>query len=104
MCFVHERRTNERKLSTVHAGLGLGRLRKVVRVTLEQLIWSCLPVIWVLSCFNNQDTQAGAPSGTGHGLQLSRPCTLQQPFCRECCQPQRTLAAVAQITSGLHTS
>ena len=27
----------------IHAGLGLGRLRKVVGVTLEQLIWSCLP-------------------------------------------------------------
>ena len=41
----------------------LGRLSKVVYATLEQLIWPCLPVIWVLSFFNNQNTQAGAPPG-----------------------------------------
>ena len=29
---------------------------------------------------------SGELSGEEHGLQLSRPCTLQQPFCHECCQ------------------
>ena len=83
----------------MHAGLG--RLRKVVYITLEQLPGPCLPVIWVLSCFNNQNPPAGPLEG--HGIQPSRSCTLQQPFCPECCQPQRTLAAVAQFTSGLQT-
>ena len=36
--------------------------------------------------FQEEPEHSGELSGERHGLQLSHPCTLQQPFCQECCQ------------------
>ena len=86
-------------VSTGH--VGLGRLRKVVYaysgIAHLALSTSALGAV----VLQQPEHSSRELLLEGHGLKLSCPCTLQQPFCRECCQPQRTLAAFTQTTSGL---
>ena len=62
-------------MSSVHAAQGRpGRLRKVVYITPEQLIWPCLPI-------QKLNTQAGAPSG-GTWPTTKPSLYTTKPFCR----------------------